>query len=412
MHKGKNVVHNYIQRRVFEPTLIMKIPSPLLEIILVVPSYKEKLSDLLALCCSLENQTIHGLFELIIVLNNPKSDKSGYETNKELLNRKEEFQKFSFPVYIIDKTNLPDSKKVGVGLARKIGLDEGLQRFNYLNKNGLLVCLDADCTVEPTYISEIRNYFKLNISQDALSIGFLHPLDRMENVKERHAIIEYELHLRYYIHIQGLIGLPFAFQTVGSAMAVRSQAYAAEGGMPALKAGEDFYFLHKFIRKNKCGNLRKALVIPSGRISDRVPFGTGRAVGEIINSKKQYQTYQPTSFKILKEDLSQIINAYPDFKNIYGSLNKKSSQYFKDNDLVLSLKECLNNTKDIESFIKRFYQWFDAFRLMKYLHYLRDRHFPNVLVLNAVNELQEMKGKIGFDNTLDALMYYRRLNYD
>lgn len=411
MSKVKNVVRKYIQRRINDEKLIIADPSDDLEIIIVVPAFKESLEDLLSLCKSLDPQETTIRYELIIVLNNPISDKQAYQINNLVWNSKDQFENYSFPVHFINKMNLPDSKKVGVGNARKIGMDQGLMRFDDLSKQGIILCLDADCIVAPNYIQEVYNTFAQNPKAQALSIGFEHRINELENREAKIAIIEYELHLRYYIHIQLWVGLPFAFQTVGSAMAVRSHAYAAEGGMPVLQAGEDFYFLHKFICKNSCINIRKSLVFPSGRISDRVPFGTGRAVGEILSSDESYKTYNPKSFVVLKKDLEIILNSYPIFEDIENQIGQESLAFFKTVSFKKKIIECHENTTNKQSFEKRFFQWFDAFLLMKYLHFLRDMFFPDINLLNAVNTFEEMKGSnLIFNSKEKALNYYQILD--
>ncbi len=410
--KGKNVVAKYIKDRILDEKLISQDPDSQLELILVVPSYKEAPADVLNLCRSLSDQSVKVVFELIIVVNNGIHDQDAYLKNQSLLSASDQFESFNFPIHFIDKTNIKNVKKAGVGLARKIGLDEGLRRFNKLDKNGVLVCLDADCVVGQNYLEEISQFFVLNPLLNACSIGFKHRFEEIEDEKMLKAIIQYELHLRYYIQIQDWIGLPFALQTVGSAMAVRSDEYAAQGGMPVLKAGEDFYFLHKFIGTNKCGTLDKVLVFPSGRISDRVPFGTGRAVGEIMSTSGQFTTYHPESFQILKSDLDIIISSYPHYKNICASVSKSTQGFFKKVELENKLNECVKNTSDEASFKKRFYRWFDAFLLMKYVHYMRDEVLSNIPILEAVNLYFKLKGETEvFENEYDALRRLQIIDY-
>jgi hypothetical protein len=78
------------------------------------------------------------------------------------------------------------------------------------------------------------------------------------------AITSYELHLRYLVHAMRWAGHPFAYQTVGSSMAVRRKAYLSLGGMNTRQAGEDFYFLQKFIEVGslhaRYGALRSGLL--------------------------------------------------------------------------------------------------------------------------------------------------------
>lgn len=148
-------------------------------------------------------------------------------------------------------------KHAGVGLARKIGMDEACYRFHKAkNPKGIIVCFDADSRCETNYLVEIENYFLNNPKAQACGIHFEHPLsgcDFHENIYE--AITLYELHLRYYVNAQRWAGFPHAWQTIGSSMVVRCDAYQKQGGMNRRQAGEDFYFLHKFIPLGNFGEI-------------------------------------------------------------------------------------------------------------------------------------------------------------
>ena len=53
-----------------------------------------------------------------------------------------------------------NTKQAGVGLARKIGMDLSLTIFDYSkDTKKLIICLDADCTVSQTYLTNIINDF-------------------------------------------------------------------------------------------------------------------------------------------------------------------------------------------------------------------------------------------------------------
>src|SRR5687768_11652496 len=160
-----------------------------------------------------------------------------------------------FPVAV---DNIPDSKS-GVGFARKLVMDEAARR---LQSDGVIICLDADCTVLPDYIKTIETQFKTKANCDAASIYFEHRLDDLGE-HDRKAITLYEMHLRYLVQAQRWCGHPFAFHTVGSSMAVRRDAYLLQGGMNSRQAGEDFYFLQKFIETGKLFEINTTTVFPS-----------------------------------------------------------------------------------------------------------------------------------------------------
>ena len=126
-------------------------------------------------------------------------------------------------------------------------MDEALRRFDYVNRpEGIILCLDADFTCDFDYLVEIEKWFS-DPERVACSIYFEHPLESPDNQRVTEAIILYELHLRYYVQSLRFASFPYAFHTIGSSMAVRSDVYRKQGGMNKRQAGEDFYFLHKVI---------------------------------------------------------------------------------------------------------------------------------------------------------------------
>jgi len=380
------------------------------QLAIVIPAYKESIQDITAVLNSLQQQETDSNFQVILVVNH-----SSDETN-EIKNHHERFVQeiglafeTNLSLNIISAFNL-NPKKAGVGLARKIGMDAALQQFYLLGTNGIISCLDADSPVSHDYVNQIIKFFSTN-KEVAVSINFEHPLSEDLPIDHRNAITDYELHLRYYIHIQQHFGLPYAIQTVGSALAVRAWDYAGEGGMPQLQAGEDFYFLQKYISKSKCGEICNPLVFPSGRTSNRVPFGTGKAVNDILSSNAPYESYQIDSFLLLKTFINLIFESYPKELDINKLQDYPLYFYFENLNIASKYQELLQNTTTKELFQSRFYQWFDAFKLMKYLHFMRDQKYPNKLILEVVNEFQNLKaGKIRFDSNLKALKYYRELD--
>ena len=275
----------------------------------------------------------------------------------------------------VDHVTLP-SKYAGVGLARKTLMDAAARYFQDKDVNGLILALDADCEIHRNYFQVISKHFKTT-SDQAASIFFEHPL---QGTEVDTAIMEYEWHLRYFINLQKWAKFPFAIHTVGSSMCCYSEAYLLRGGMNKRKAGEDFYFLHKFIKDEICGEINGTTVFPSGRISDRVPFGTGRAVGKYEDETYVATTYNSTMFKILKLWNSQVELYYRGSKphEVHPALDL----YLESIDFDIKIQKLLKHVKSLKAFKKRFYQLFDAFQLMKCLHHMRS-DFPDVPILKS-----------------------------
>lgn len=371
-------------------SLIDKVVEPALNLVICIPSYNEQdiestLHSILD-CEPIENQT-----EILVLINEPEScaekvTSNNLETYTTCQKVKQANTKTRISIYPIYVSNIP-SKNAGVGFARKLAMDEACRRLTSISKlKGGIVCLDADTLVASNYLLVLDNFFDSHQKYEACSIAFEHLLHQKDKVITD-AIIQYELHLRYFISMQRLINLPFAYQTVGSAMGVTAQAYSKMGGMNTRKAGEDFYFLHKFIKNNLALDLTDTCVYPSPRISDRVPFGTGKAVGDIIAKDGEYHTYNPISFLIIEDFLNQLSFIYQ-AQNLcleeITNLDIALKRYLEEQDFISKIKEMKNNTTDYISFCKRFFRWFDAFRLMKCLHYLRDKSYPNITINEAI----------------------------
>lgn len=391
------------------------VPSNL-ELIVVIPSHNEP--DLLGSLQSLKDAFVPNGFsvEVITVINHgvntdsdivKQNETTTIQANQFSLDNNSELITFK----TIEVFDMPP-KKAGVGLARKIGMDEALNRFSKINKDGIIVCFDADSLCESNYFEAIISHFKKHPKTPGCSIHFEHPLEgNSYTIEEYNAIILYELHLRYYKNAQQYTGLPFVFHTIGSSMAVRASAYAKQGGMNKRKAGEDFYFLNKIIQLGNFTELNATTVIPSPRVSDRVPFGTGKAVGEIVSTDVgSLETYNFRIFVELKAFVSDVL-----IKNKKLNTSKLSSlinQFINVRELDVKIAEIANNANSEEAFITRFFKVFDAFWIMKYVHFARDNFHKQVPVLAASNELLLELGVINqpLKTELEALIKFRSLD--
>jgi hypothetical protein len=288
-----------------------------------------------------------------------------------------------------------NDKDGGVGLARKIGMDLALQHFSYeSNSNKLLICLDADCTVSNNYLTSIVKYFN-TIKCKAAVINYEHSING--NYENQAAIICYELFLRYYLLGLKFADSPYAFHTIGSAMVCDYESYIQIGGMNKLKAAEDFYFLEKLSKITSICTIQDAYVYPSSRSSFRVPFGTGQRVNRFLAKvQDEYLLYHPQCFMILKKWL----NLYDSLNhsNIGGVLNKSRKISLGLNNFLIQNrfenfweKICLQNLNKDQIFKQKKY-WFDAFKTLKLIHYLRDNEFPLINMFDAIDILLELYG--------------------
>jgi hypothetical protein len=166
-----------------------------------------------------------------------------------------------------------------------------------INKK-ILICTDADCIVDPYYLSEISQEFNRN-NYEAAVVNFAHDINGDD--EETKAIVCYEIFLRYYVLGLNFAKSDYAFHTIGSTMLCTPEAYVKVEGMNKRKAAEDFYFLEKLAKIYPIGELKSTYVYPAKRGSWRVPFGTGRSVDRYLsNSRDEYLLYNPKSFIVLK----------------------------------------------------------------------------------------------------------------
>jgi len=290
------------------------------------------------------------------------------------------------------ETELP--LKQGVGLARKIGLDLALPCLDFSAGDPLLVCLDADTTVQPDYLPAITGHFA---SACAGGAGIPYRHRPAADPQGQAAIDRYELFLRAYVLGMEEAGSPYAFHTVGSAMACRATAYAASGGMNRRLAGEDFYFLQQIHKTSGVSTMTGTCVHPSPRSSTRVPFGTGRAVGDMLaKGDGQLLFYQPQLFDILGEWLA-LVAGHDDadgeeLMRRAGSLSPPLRDYLEQAGFSAAWANLLRHNPDGERLMAAFHGWFDAFRTMRLMHHLTDSAYPRIQPEEAVPRLLERAG--------------------
>lgn len=371
---------------------ILDRPHSKCEIIVVIPCYAE--NEILHCLSSLNTCPVDDFLVEVILLINESIDVSlahqaiNELSYQEVLNFIHGNSNESIHFNVVYVSDIP-TKIAGVGLARRLAMDVAV----YMTGAQSIICnLDADCVVRSDYFQEIYRFFQQNKKIECGSIYFEHPTQSASKLNDQ-AIIQYELHLRYFIAMQRKINLPFAFQTIGSSFAIRANSYNSVGGMNLRKAGEDFYFIHKYAKKGTLGDIRTTVVYPSSRSSFRVPFGTGRAVGIMIDEdQSKYMTYDPRHFENLKDFAEAVSQFYhqDDISAIVSKFNKTLQDFLIEIGFSEKLTKIKENVNSETSFVKAFFQWFDAFKLMKYLHYCRDHSFPNLSVMEAIANAKEM----------------------
>lgn len=268
------------------------------------------------------------------------------------------------------------AKGGGVGMARKIGLDLALTKLATPPADPLLISLDADTLVRPDYLQAIVGHFAQPAVGGAI-ISFAHQAGN--DPAEQAAIERYELFLRHYVLGLSMASSPYAFHTVGSAMACTAAAYVKAGGMNSRAAGEDFYFLQQLSRTSGVAQVRGTMVHPSPRPSHRVPFGTGRSISRTLaGDNGAVMFYRPECFRILGEWLSLATpekGAGP-VMAAAAAVSPQLADFLGNAGFSETWENLRRNHRDAKALRSAFHGWFDGLRTMKLVHHLSAGPFP------------------------------------
>lgn len=416
---------SYLQKHTFSDELIVGLPDQELRSCIIIPSFHEP-RLFVTLKSVFGMQSFQGVTEVLVVLNHSvaaSDDIRNFHTKQyqQLLLIEQATKTDRIRLKAIQVVELPE-KWAGVGMARKIGMDEAIRRFSKIGKEGILCNIDADCLVNPNYLVEIESQFQQNPTIEAFSLGFIHHTQDCD-LLEKEAIACYELHLRLYLNWQKHFKYPFAYHTLGSCFGVRTEAYRRQGGMNRRKAGEDFYFLHKFSVIHKLASIDKVLIYPSGRISDRVPFGTGKSVAQIIEKRQNtesFVSYNPMAIGYFCKGLQTISSTYDDLKyriDVWkeSNLDPSLKAFLLTKNFQMTLLEIVQNSNNAGSFEKRLARYFDPFLLMKYLHFAEAHFIPGIPILESFKSFKLCfePDDINFDSRSvhEALDWMRIMDY-
>ena len=304
--------------------------------------------------------------------------------------------------------------KGGVGHARKTGAD--LAAFLVHQQrvcSPWIHCTDADVRLPQRYLTCSAALSEASTQETAVLVyPFRHCIAEDETDDEIMQVTGlYEYSLRYYVAGLGFAGSPYAFHTIGSTMAVNATHYAQVRGFPRRQAGEDFYLLNKLAKVGSVQQLSAESdcepIDIAARRSDRVPFGTGAAVGKLMeleNPEKEFLLYHPTVFSLLGSWLGSLPAFWQARSSDIGAI---LSQQVLINGLeelgaTGALQHAFRQSSDTRQFMRQMHTWFDAFRTRKLIHYLRDHYLPSIS-FEALLTKHNLDHLLGHEFTLPCL---------
>lgn len=351
----------------------------------LIPAYREDTAFLERLDANLPNS--QGKILLVLISNHPldlsiaekEEATSAHLALEETLGAAKWqaaflalYERNGYDVLLVDRTAsraIPNNE--GVGLARKTGADIIASLFN---KQTLLspwiMSSDADAVLPPDYFSIEPDLVK-NVS--AITYPFEHICD--ETLLGKSTAL-YEKSIKHYVNGLLYAGSEYAFPTLGSALAFHVESYAKVRGFPKRSAGEDFYLLNKLA---KTGAIQASVHLPKikilARASNRVPFGTGPAVSKLLNSQNMYDEpvfYHPAVFNELKQVLKALKQQPMLLEGTH--LTEASTAALLNLGIEKAFRHAVKQNLTGIQYDTHMKSWFDGFRTLKFIHYLRDSY--------------------------------------
>ena len=360
---AKDVIRGYLDRYADDEK--RRYEGPRRRYVVVIPAFDETIADL--------PMTSRDDVLTIVVANAPDHLDRGdgrVERTAELARELAGHDN----VFLIDRVEVPIPKRLGVGLARKIGCDTAARMIAAGTiEHPVIYSTDADVDLPNDYFEATDDVTRPST--------WIYPF--------RHRAVEpafelpirlYDAHMRHYVHQLDEVDSPYAYHSLGSLIAVHVDAYAAVRGFPKRNAGEDFYLLNKLAKVAPIVRLTAPVIDIQARPSERVPFGTGPALQKIQSDSvaaAEYPSYDPRSFSLL-DDLYQAARqrvvpaAGSDLGRVLDSLSYRVPL------------ERLVTTNDPA--LRHFHTWFDGFRTMKLIRAARSI-FPDQPLLATLKRL-------------------------
>ncbi|WP_019529558.1 hypothetical protein [Dasania marina] len=381
--------------------------TPLFNYCLAIPMYRES-SESLAYFCQFAAQQQHCL--LLVVLNRPDTDNHSqwaqqliaplgspdWQSSNQLL-RYHALANHS-GLLVIDRclNGPPIPQRQGVGLARKIANDIACQLIARQQiQRPWIANTDADARLPEDYFSSCDTVDSTKSA--AILFAYQHIAGEQDYVHTATQL--YELSLTYYVAGLSWAGSPYAYHTLGSIMAVNYKHYAQVRGFPKRAGAEDFYLLNKLAKTAAITSLQQPSIAILSRASSRVPFGTGPAVQQIIDSGDYAAMpfYHPAIFHYLRaaltiiallthtDDINAALNSITD-PAVDNALLEKALNHF---DISKALSHTYRHGKSSQQRLQHLTVWFDAFKTLKFLHFIRDNDYPMMPYQQWVSNVQQ-----------------------
>ena len=107
------------------------------------------------------------------------------------------------------------------------------------------------------------------------------------------------------------------------------------------------------------------------------------------------RSYAPEAFADLAEVIRALDAGEGKFDRFYTELPHGIQAFFSRDSMEKSWHEMARNTSTALAFRKRFFRWFDAFQVMKYLNYTREKLYGDYPAVDCANTLLAWRNEEG-----------------
>ncbi|MDA0978609.1 MAG: hypothetical protein O3B72_08630 [Proteobacteria bacterium] len=265
----------------------------------------------------------------------------------------------------------------GVGLARKIGCDilVSLREMGLLESRWIATT-DADAILP-------ADYFSYSPASPEIA-AIVHPFKHNPTTSALETPVAlYELHMLHYAAALRWAGSPYGYPTIGSTIRCSAEHCARVRGFPKRNTGEDFYLLNKLRKTGLVQPADVAPVIITGRLSDRVPIGTGQALGRIAAMEAPLTDFlfdHPGSFSSLKRLLSLLGDIAQGESDRTAEIevlaqDPELGAFATSSGLLARIRSAASRQPAGAVMHKHLMDWFDALKTRQFIHWMRDHHY-------------------------------------
>lgn len=284
----------------------------------------------------------------------------------------------------------------GIGLARKIGCDLVLRlRAAGRIASPWIHATDADTVLPGDYFEQVA---AVGADRTAAIYFFEHRFSEEEPLARAGRL--YEISLRYQTLGLAWAGSPYAYQSMGSCLAIRASAYAQVRGFPKKKEIEDFTILNDLAKIGAIERLAGSPILLAGRISTRVPTSTGQALSVLVGKRgveNSFRLHHPLVYAHLAawiRVLGAIARRGPDLAAPLSALPRENpffradllEEALGDMGAFAAVRAALLEPGDEVTVLRRLHSSFDAFSTRGLLDALRDGGIASLPYRDALAE--------------------------